>query len=159
MIDLAGKSIDEYLDHIINILKKSYWIYGLIMGALLLILQIVEYRYAIRDLETSTVITLLAIIFMGLGIWFGSQMNFGRKENELEIGEKELSKRLELLKISGREYEVLQLISTGLSNQQIADQLFISVSTVKSHTSKLFEKLNAERRTHLIQKAKDLGVL
>ncbi len=129
------------------------------MGTLLVILQIVEYRYAIRDLETSTVITLLAIIFMGLGIWFGSQMNLGKKNEPQAISEKDLSKRLELLKISSREYEVLQLISNGLSNQQIADQLFISVSTVKSHTSKLFEKLNAERRTHLIQKAKDLGVL
>ena len=122
------------------------------MGTLLVILQIVEYRYAIRDLETSTVITLLAIIFMGLGIWFGSQMNLGKKKEPQAISEKDLSKRLELLKISSREYEVLQLISNGLSNQQIADQLFISVSTVKSHTSKLFEKLNAERRTHLIQK-------
>jgi ATP/maltotriose-dependent transcriptional regulator MalT len=61
--------------------------------------------------------------------------------------------------ISKREYEVLELMAQGLSNQEIAEKLFVSLNTVKTHTSNLFVKLDAKRRTQAIQKAKELGLI
>ena len=61
--------------------------------------------------------------------------------------------------LTPRELEVLQLIAQGLSNQEIADRLFLSLNTVKTHTSNVFSKLDVQRRTQAIQKAKELGLL
>jgi two-component system, NarL family, response regulator LiaR len=69
------------------------------------------------------------------------------------------SKEMETRGISKREYEVLELMSQGLSNQEIADKLFISLSTVKTHSSNLLQKLGAERRTQAIQNAKSAGLI
>ncbi len=63
------------------------------------------------------------------------------------------------LRISSRELEVLQLMAQGLSNRQIADRLFVSVNTVKTHAASLFLKLEAERRTQAIEKAKRLMLI
>ena len=66
---------------------------------------------------------------------------------------------LKQLSISKREHDVLVLMAQGLSNQEVADKLFVSLNTVKTHSSKLFEKLNVERRTQAVQEAKKLGLV
>ncbi|MBL7864664.1 MAG: response regulator transcription factor, partial [Cyclobacteriaceae bacterium] len=66
---------------------------------------------------------------------------------------------LERRTISKREHEVLELIARGHSNQEIADKLFVSVNTIKTHLSNLFLKLEVSRRTQAIQKAKDLRLI
>lgn len=66
---------------------------------------------------------------------------------------------LQRLGISKREHEVLELIAKGLSNQEIADKLFVSLNTIKTHTSNLFLKLEVSRRTQAIQKAKELRLI
>lgn len=140
-------------------MKKSILIYGILMGLLFAVLQIVEYKYSIRDIPTSAMMGVLAIIFISIGVWVGKSLGAKKNGVDLEQQAENIEQRLLLLKISAREYEVLQLINKGLSNQQIADHLFISLSTVKSHTSNLFEKLESKRRTQALQKAKKLEIL
>jgi ATP/maltotriose-dependent transcriptional regulator MalT len=68
-------------------------------------------------------------------------------------------KALDQTGLSKRELEVLGLISDGLSNEEIAEKLFISLNTIKTHTSNLFEKLEVKRRTQATEKAKRLGLI
>lgn len=104
---------------------------------------------------------LLAMIFTGLGIWMGLRLT----NPKVVIKEKEADPflvdeaRIKASKISKREYDVLCLMAQGLSNQEIADQLFISLNTVKTHASKLFNKLDAKRRTQAIQEAQRRGLI
>ena len=140
-------------------MKKSIWIYGALMGVLFAFLQVIEYRYALRDLPTSILIGVLALIFISLGIWVGVQFSSKKTIYKNQPSKTELQKRLSLLNISAREFEVLELINKGHSNQQIADKLFISLSTVKSHTSNLYSKMNVKRRTQVLQKARELEII
>jgi DNA-binding CsgD family transcriptional regulator len=141
--------------------KKRYsiWIYGSLMGGLLLILQLIEYKYSIRDIPSSLLILLLALIFTTIGIWVGLSLRKPKRKASDSDEAKKIQTRLSLLNISTREYEVIQLIGKGYSNQQIADQLHISLSTVKTHTSKVFSKLDVNRRTQLVQKARELKII
>lgn len=68
-------------------------------------------------------------------------------------------RKIEELGISSREYEILQEIAKGLSNKEIAEKLFVSESTVKTHVSNLFTKLDVKRRTQAIQRAKSFKIL
>ncbi len=68
-------------------------------------------------------------------------------------------RELESLNLSKREHEVLQLMSEGLSNKEIADRLFVSLSTIKTHSNNLFDKMSVERRTQAIDKGKRLGII
>ena len=61
--------------------------------------------------------------------------------------------------LSPRELEVLRLIEQGLSNQEIADRLFLALSTVKGYTRTIFDKLQVQRRTEAIARARELGLL
>jgi LuxR family maltose regulon positive regulatory protein len=61
--------------------------------------------------------------------------------------------------LSARELEVLSLIATGASNREIADKLFLAVSTVKKHVSNILSKLNAASRTQAVAEARELGLL
>jgi NarL family two-component system response regulator LiaR len=109
----------------------------------------------------------IAILFTAVGVWAGLKL-VGKKEvivvkevavpidrenfvlNENILNQTGLSKR---------EYEVLELMAAGLSNQQIADKLFVSLNTVKTHSSRVFEKLEVSRRTQAVEKAKSLGLI
>jgi ATP/maltotriose-dependent transcriptional regulator MalT len=67
--------------------------------------------------------------------------------------------KLVQLGITKRELEILQLIATGLSNREIAEKLFVSENTVKTHSSRLFDKLSAKRRTQAVQLGKEMGLI
>ena len=128
------------------------------MAVLVGILKYAEYRFFVKDLSVEFYIGVVALMFTILGVWVGKQLtrkkiivvdpNFSLNESNLEK-----------LGISKRELEVLELIAQGMSNQEIADKLFVSPHTVKSHSSNLFVKLNARRRTEAIKKAKELMLL
>ncbi len=125
----------------------------------------IEYRYMLRDLSTEFYVTLVALLFTSVGIWVGLKLR-GEKApliekvptDEIE-SEKLKAEQLAETGISQREYEVLQLMAEGHTNQEIADQLFISLNTVKTHSSNLFAKLDVKRRTQAVQKAKELALL
>jgi len=139
-------------------MRKTIILYGLAMAVFIFLLKYLEYRLLIHDLSTEIYVGIIAIVFSVLGIWAGLRLtrkkvivttgNFVFNENELlRLG------------ISKREHEVLELIAQGLSNQEIADKLFVSLNTVKTHTSNLFLKLEVSRRTQAIQKAKGLQLI
>ena len=139
-------------------LRKSIILYGVAMAALMGLLKFAEYRFFVRDLSLELYIGLVAVLFVGLGIWVGRRLTRARviaATTPFVADDLKLKK----LGITKREYEVLGLIAMGMSNREIADKLFVSTSTIKTHTSSLFIKLDASRRTQAIQRAKELGVL
>ena len=104
-------------------------------------------------------IAVIASLFTLLGIWVGLKL-INTKKNSDDISDMNIDqKKLKELNISNREYELLKHISEGFSNQEIADKLFISVPTVKTHLSNLFSKLDVQRRTQAVHKAKKLNIM
>ena len=141
-------------------MRRTIIIYGLAMAVLIGLLKLVEYQYYVRDLPLEFYIGVIAALFTALGIWAGLRLT--RREVKIidtslpfELDESNLRK----LGISKREHEVLELVSRGLSNQEIADALFVSTSTIKTHVSSILAKLDATRRTQAISRAKELRII
>lgn len=143
---------------------------GLCLGVLSALLQWGQYRFVIIDYTFEVYVLLLAMVFTGVGIWAGRQF-IRRKVEVVErqiIIEKEVpvpvvsaTSREEIMLrtgLSDRETEVLQLIIAGHSNQEIADRLFVSLSTIKTHVSNIFIKLEVTRRSQAIRKARAMGL-
>ncbi len=132
--------------------------FGLLALALMILLQLSKYSLFLRGFSNEWSVTLFAILFLAFGYFASraiSKPKIEFKEAPIEIDKKRISD----LGISSREYEVLQLISSGMSNQEIAQKLFISESTVKTHVSNLLMKLDAKRRTQAVTNAKSLNIL
>lgn len=139
-------------------MRKTILLYGVSLASLLIVLQWLQYTYLIRALSVEFYIGIVAMLFAGLGIWAGLKIT--RKKIVMVNPDFKLDERqLTRLGISARELEVLRLIAAGHSNQEIAEKLFISLNTVKTHTSNLFQKLDVTRRTQAIQKAKELSLI
>jgi len=138
--------------------KRTIILYSLALAGLVFLLKFLEYRFIIRDLSLEFYFGIVAILFTALGIWAGLKLT--RKKIVL-VGQEFIFNESELqrLSISKRELEVLELISRGLSNQQIADTLFVSLNTIKTHSSNLFLKLDVNRRTQAVQRAKELRLI
>jgi DNA-binding NarL/FixJ family response regulator len=131
-------------------------IYGLILAVLAVGLQWLEFQYLVRTHATETYVVLVALAFLGLGVWAGARL-FHRKAPQAEFTPN--TQAQQSLKISARELEVLELLATGQSNKQIAQALAVSPNTVKTHLANLFEKLDASRRTEALLKARELGLI
>ena len=145
-----------YID--IAIVKKTILIYGLSLAALVGLLRVIEYRFLMHDFSFEFYIGTIALFFTTLGVWAGFRLT--RKRTVLENSNfVQNAAEQARLGISPRELEVLDLISRGMSNQEIADRLFVSLHTVKSHTSSLFLKLDVNRRTQAIRKARELQLI
>ncbi|MBL7782959.1 MAG: response regulator transcription factor [Saprospiraceae bacterium] len=140
-------------------------IYGIALGLLLLSMQYFRYRLLFIQHAESMYTGLVALVCCGVGIWAGSKVagKWKKKQEgappQAAVPLLSAEKALSDWNITPREYEVLQLIAQGLSNQEIAERLFLSLNTVKTHTSNVFSKLDVQRRTQAIQKAKELGLL
>ena len=132
--------------------------YGMALAVLVALLKFIEYRYFVRDLTLEFYLGIVAVLFTGLGIWAGLRLTRRKivvTRPDFALDEAELQRR----GITKREFEVLELIALGLSNREIAEKLFVSLNTIKSHSSSLFGKLEARRRTQAIQRAKELQLL
>jgi DNA-binding CsgD family transcriptional regulator len=140
---------------ILDLMKRTIFLYGLALAAMIIALKLLEYRFFVRSLSIEIYIGAIALLFTIMGIWLGRKLTrkkvIVRTESFIRNTEE-----IERLGISKRELEVLELLATGNSNQEIADKLFVSLNTVKTHTSNLFMKLNVKRRTQAIQKAREL---
>jgi two-component system, NarL family, response regulator LiaR len=143
-------------------MRRTILIYGLAMAGLLAILKYIEYQYFVRNVPFELYVGIIAIMFTVLGVWAGLRLTrpkvireFVDNSGPFQVNEANLQK----LGISKREHEVLKLISEGLSNQEIAEKLFVSTSTVKTHASNIFSKLDATRRTQAVQRAKELRLI
>jgi two-component system, NarL family, response regulator LiaR len=142
-------------------LKRTILLYGLVLALLIFLLKVLEYRYFLRELSIEFYIGIIAVFFAALGAWVGFRLT-GKKTVVVVPLQPEFTINEETLRqtgISKREYEVLELMSLGNSNQEIADKLFVSLNTVKTHSSNLFVKLDVKRRTQAIQRAKELRLI
>lgn len=143
--------------------RTSFWttvvLYAIGLAGLVFILKYFEYRYWIRDLSVEVYMGVVAVLFTALGVWVGSKLLAARKPEPAEPPRPPTEEVMRSLGISMRELEVLQLMAQGCSNQEIADKLFISLPTVKSHSSSLFVKLDVNRRTQAVLKAREVGVI
>jgi two-component system, NarL family, response regulator LiaR len=153
-----------------NVLQrhKSTILYGVCLAFLLFVLKWLELRYIIFTHSSEMYIGFIALIFTALGIWLALKLSKPKIEtivvekevyvdrNQTFIADIDLAARLE---ISKRELEILGLLAQGHSNQEIAEKLFVSVSTVKTHNQNLFEKLDVKRRIQAVEKAKKLNLI
>ena len=140
--------------------RRSILLYGVAMALLMGLLKFFEYRFFVRGLTLELYLGLVAVFFIALGAWIGWRLTHKKPVESVQTDGFTLDvERLKRLGITKREYEVLENIALGLSNQEIADKLFVSTSTIKTHLSSLFLKLDARRRTQAIQKAKELRIL
>ena len=139
-------------------MRRTIIIYGISMAALLGLLKVVEYKYFVRDIPLEFYIGVVAVMFTAVGIWAGLRLTRPKIiDTSAPFVLDEAAMRN--LGISKREHEVLVLIAAGLSNQDIADKLFVSTSTVKTHVSNVLAKLDASRRTEAVAQAKKLRII
>lgn len=138
-------------------MKRSILIYGLALGLILMLLKAIEYRYLVRGFSIDVYMGIMAIGFTVLGIWIARQMRSNETDPRATIMPD--TESIEALGLSDRELDVLKLIAKGCSNQEIADQLYISIHTVKTHSSNLYSKLDVKRRTQAVTRAKELGLV
>jgi len=139
-------------------MRRTIIIYGVAMALLVGLLRLVEYKYFVREIPLEFYIGLVAILFTILGIWAGLRLTRPKVIDTSAPFELD-PHNLERLGISKRELEVLELLSRGLSNQEIAGTLFVSTSTVKTHVSNILAKLDSSRRTQAISRAKELRII
>lgn len=132
--------------------------FGLIIIALLILFQLSNASLFIPDIPADAIIGLTAVVLIALGIYLGGNI---KKPKIIEVKPTLVKdeEKIKLLGISARELEVLQLISDGLSNQEIGEKLFISESTIKTHVSNLFVKLDVKRRTQAVIRAKEWRII
>ncbi len=139
-------------------MKRILLLYGLSLAGLVFLLKYLEYQLIVHDLSVEFYMGIVAIFFTALGVWAGLKLTQKRMVivgPEFILNESELQR----IGISKREHEVLTWMAQGLSNQEIADKLFVSLNTIKTHSSNLFLKLEVSRRTQAIQKAKVLRLI
>ncbi len=140
--------------------------YGAIAGLMIAALRLIEYRWLVVERSVEIYGALLALLFALLGIWLGRRLT--RSVREVEVREVLVEApaefvrdetRLAELGLTPRELEVLGLIADGLSNQEIAEHVGVSANTVKTHSSRVFSKLGARRRTQAVQLGKELRLI
>jgi two-component system, NarL family, response regulator LiaR len=149
-------------------MAQTVLVYGVIGGLLVLALKLGEYRFLVLEHSVEIYGALVAALFAVLGIWLGQTLT--RKKGEVVLKAGVVKERAHAVAASGsadsfvvnvsrvqtigltpRELEILGLIAGGLSNREIASTLFVSENTVKTHSSRLFDKLGAKRRTQAVQ--------
>lgn len=131
-----------------------------------MLLKSIEYRYFILHYSLEVYGGLVAIVFVSFGIWLG--LTLTRRAETVVIKEVMAPSpavftrnvgNVEAVGLTPRELQILELIASGLSNKEIAEQIFVSENTVKTHSRRVFEKLKARRRTQAVQVGKELGIL
>lgn len=144
--------------------RKHVLLYGLVGGALIVLLNVIEYQYLVVDRSVEIYGGLIAIVFAITGIWLGLKIT--RRPETVIVREIATPASFSVdegrrgqLGITARELEILNLIAAGLSNREIAEKIFVSENTVKTHSSRLFDKLGARRRTQAVQLGKEFGLI
>jgi DNA-binding CsgD family transcriptional regulator len=134
---------------------RTILVYGLVLAAGVFVLQWLEFQYFARTHPFELYLALIALAFMGLGIWVGAKLFRRPAPAAFEVNTKVQA----TLGISERELEVLELLASGRSNKEIAGRLNVSPNTVKTHVGRLYEKLEVKRRTEAVLKARELGMI
>lgn len=141
---------------------KATILYGIALALLLLAMRWAEYRFVIISNTQELYTGFIALLFMGLGIWVTLKLAKPKKETVIIERQTHAASPLPLSdnhELSKRELEVLQLMAAGHSNAEIAERLFVSLNTIKTHSSNIYEKLDVKRRTQAVEKAKQLAII
>lgn len=145
---------------------KRILLLGIAGGLLIALLKFIEYKHFVHTYPTELYGGLIAAIFTAVGIYFG--IKWTRVKEVVVVKEVRVpaggpfvlnAAKLKELGITQREHEILGLIAEGLSNREIGERLFVSENTVKTHSSRLFDKMGVSRRVQAVQKGKDLGLI
>ena len=145
--------------------NRQIILYGIALALFLFLLKWLEMRYVVADEELDVYIGIIALIFTGLGIWLAYKLR--KPALQTVVVEKEVYRsdftlnetEAKRLNLSKRELEVLQLMAEGLSNQEIAERLFVSLNTIKTHSAQIFEKMEVKRRTQAVEMGKRLSII
>ena len=147
-------------------MRRHVLLYGILAGILIAVLKLIEYRWLVVEHSIEIYGGLVAAVFAAVGIWLGTRLT--RTKETVVVREVMVEapstfvrdeSKLASLGITPRELEILELIAAGLSNKEIAGRVFVSENTVKTHSSRVFEKLGAQRRTQAVQKSKELRLI
>lgn len=145
---------------------KPVLLYGIVGGVLIAGLKAIEYRWLVIEHSLEIYGGIVATVFATVGIWLGRKLT--REKETLVVREVMVpapaefvrdDQKLAALGITPRELEILELMAQGLSNKEIADRVFVSENTVKTHSSRVFDKLGARRRTQAVQLGKELRLI
>jgi DNA-binding CsgD family transcriptional regulator len=153
--------------------KKTVLLYGLVGGVLIAGLRLVEYRFLVLEHSLEIYGGIVAALFAALGLWLGRTLTRTRTRETVVVREVPVevrvnvpvgpfernTARLSALGITPRELDILEAMAAGHSNREIAERLFVSENTVKTHATRLFDKLAAKRRTQAVQLAKEAGLI
>lgn len=156
-------------------MKNTVLLYGLVGGVLIAGLRFVEYRFLVLEHSFEIYGGIVAALFAALGLWLGRKLTRTRETVvvrevpvevrvevpvEVPVGPFERNaERLSALGITPRELDILEAMAAGHSNREIAERLYVSENTVKTHAARLFDKLSAKRRTQAVQLAKEAGLI
>jgi DNA-binding CsgD family transcriptional regulator len=147
-------------------MRKTVLLYGLLGGVLIAALKLVEYRWLVVEHSLEIYGGLVAAMFASVGIWLGHKLT--RRTETVVVREVVVEApaifvrdqgKVESLGITPRELEILELIAAGLSNKEIAARVYVSENTVKTHSSRVFDKLGAQRRTQAVQRGRELRLI
>ena len=151
---------------------RSILLYGVLGGVLIFALRLIEYRFLVIEHSFEIYGGLIALIFVAVGLWLGQKLRFRPTSVRVEYAQLstvsgsasdaptvDTEAQRTAMGVTRRELEILQLMADGLSNREIAARLFVSENTVKTHSGRLFQKLDARRRTQAVQRAKVVGLL
>jgi two-component system, NarL family, response regulator LiaR len=146
--------------------RKHVLLYGLLGGLLIAGLKLIEYRWLVLEHSVEIYGGLVAAVFAGVGIWLGFRLTRHAEQvvaREVVVPAPDAfvrdERQVESLGITPRELEVLELIALGLSNKEIAARAYVSENTVKTHSSRVFDKLGARRRTQAVQRGRALRLI
>ncbi|MEQ1691345.1 MAG: response regulator transcription factor [Gemmatimonas sp.] len=147
-------------------MRRHVLLYGIFGGVLIAGLKAIEYRWLVIEYSVEIYGGIVAAVFASVGLWLG--LKFTKHTETVVVREVMVAApvnferdqgRLDALGITPRELEILELIAEGLSNKEIAARVFVSENTVKTHSSRVFDKLGARRRTQAVQMGKELHLI
>jgi NarL family two-component system response regulator LiaR len=147
-------------------MRRHVLLFGVLGGLLIAGLKLIEYRWLVVEHSLQIYGGFVAALFAGLGIWLGHRIT--RRPERVVVREVVVpapsgfergERKLASLGITPRELEILELIAAGLSNREIAERAHVSENTVKTHSSRVFDKLGARRRTQAVQLGKELRLI
>lgn len=150
-------------------MRKHILLYGVVGGLAITVLQLIQYKWLILTHSAKVYAALVGVLFVTLGIWLGRRLTRPTervvetvREVVVEVPAGPFARdeaQVAALGLTPRELEILELIAAGLSNREIAEKAFVSENTVKTHSSRVFDKLGVQRRTQAAQRARELGLI